>query len=277
MPRLVKRNRGRPKAWDDKTQQNTIKSLDRAMAVLEHLSDGSGATLSEISADLGQSTATVYRTLVTLEGRDLVELDVESQQWHVGPGAFLIGAKYLRRTSVVHRARPILLGLVEETGETANLGVARDGHVMFISQFECHHSVRAFFPPGSTSPMHASGIGKALLAQMRPQAFAAHIKMHPLDRFTPHTITDEHNLSIALEHIRSVGYAVDEQEKTLGMRCIAATVHNWNEEAVAGLSISGPTSRVSKADITRLAEAVTRAANHLSQALGAAKQTTNQS
>jgi len=266
-----RRNRGRPKAWDDKTQQNTIKSLDRAMAVLEHLSAQSGATLTELANDTDQSKATVYRILVTLEARGLVELDAESQEWHVGPGAFLIGAKYLRRTSVVHRARPILRALMEETGETANLAVAREGHVMFVSQSECHHSVRAFFPPGTQSPMHASGIGKALLAAMEDSALTNFLANTTLEEFTPHTITNPDDLTSELARIRAQGFAVDEQEKNLGMRCIAAAVRNWNDEAVAGISVSGPTSRVSEDDIPKLAQAVTGAAQALSQALGASR------
>ena len=130
--------RGRPKAWDDKTEQNTIKSLDRAIHVLDHLSTLPGATLSELAGDLDQSAATVYRILVTLQGRGLVEFDGESQLWHVGPRAFLIGARYLRRTSLVDRARPLLRALMAETGEPANHAVAREGLVVFDSQVETH-------------------------------------------------------------------------------------------------------------------------------------------
>ncbi|MEM9107506.1 MAG: HTH-type transcriptional regulator BhcR [Pseudomonadota bacterium] len=266
-----RRARGRPKAWDDKTEQNTIKSLDRAMEVLEHLSTLSGATLSELAGELGQSTATVYRILVTLGIRGLVELDAENQTWHVGPQAFLIGATYLRRTSVVDRARPILRQLMEETGETANLGVAREGHVMFVGQVECHHSVRAFFPPGTMSPMHASGIGKALLAAMPANRLDAHLETATLERFTEHTIVEPDALRTSLTQIKEVGFAIDEQEKNLGMRCIAAAVYDWNGDAVAGLSVSGPTTRVTHNEIVRLSDAVTSAARELSAALGATK------
>jgi IclR family acetate operon transcriptional repressor len=267
-----RRNRGRPKAWDDKTEQNTIKSLDRAMEVLEHLSTLPGVTLSELSSDLNQSTATVYRILVTLEGRGLVELDAENQVWHVGPQAFLIGAQYLRRTSIVDRARPILRRLMEETGETANLAVPRDGHVMFVGQVECNQSVRAFFPPGTMSPMHASGIGKALLAAMPERSLDVHLGANTLTRFTEHTITDADHLKHALSDIRAAGYAIDEQEKNLGMRCIAAAVYDWNGDAVAGLSVSGPINRVTEAELSKLAASVTEAAATLSKALGATMQ-----
>jgi IclR family acetate operon transcriptional repressor len=262
------RGRGRPKAWDDRTAQNTIKSLDRAMAVFEHLSTTSGATLSELAADTDQSPATTYRILVTLEARDLVEFDPGPQLWHVGPRAFLIGARYLRRTSLVERARPVLRQLMERTGETANLGIARDGHVLFVSQVETHASIRAFFPPGTLSPMHASGIGKALLAQMPPELRAQALAKAGSERFTARTLTDPAAIEADMALTRQRGYAIDDEEKTEGMRCIAAPVIDLHGEVVAGISVSGPSSRVSEAEIARLASAVTEAAASLSKALG---------
>jgi IclR family acetate operon transcriptional repressor len=267
--RAPARGRGRPKAWGDRTAQNTIKSLDRAMAVFEHLSTTSGATLSELAADTDQSPATTYRILVTLEARGLVEFDAGPQLWHIGPRAFLIGARFLRRTSLVERARPVLRQLMERTGETANLGIARDGHVLFVSQVETHASIRAFFPPGTLSPMHASGIGKALLAQMPPDARARALSAGGLERFTAHTLTDVEAIETDMVRTRQRGYAIDDEEKTEGMRCIAAPVHDLHGEVVAGISVSGPASRVSEAEIPRLAAAVTEAAASLSAALGA--------
>ncbi|MEM7723920.1 MAG: HTH-type transcriptional regulator BhcR [Pseudomonadota bacterium] len=263
-----RRSRGRPKGWDDNTDQNTIKSLDRAIDVLAHLSNLSGVTLSELARDLGQSPATVYRVLVTLEARGLVECQADSQLWYVGSEAFVIGARYLRRTSLVDRAAPILRHLMSETGETANLAVPRDGSVVFVSQAECHHSIRAFFPPGSASPMHASGIGKALLAELGPGAVERLIRDGGLEMFTTYTITDPMLLAEELERTRARGFAIDDQEKNLGMRCIAAPILNWSGDAVAGLSISGPIARIGDADIPTLARAVMQAAKELSEALG---------
>jgi len=264
-----RRPRGRPKAWDDKTAQNTIKSLDRAMEVFEHLSTLAGASLSGLAADLDQSPATIYRILVTLEGRGLVEFDPAEQVWRIGARAFVIGARYLRRTSVVERARPVLRRLMETTGETANLGIAREAHVLFVSQVETHASIRAFFPPGTLSPMHASGIGKALLAQMSDDRLSRLIATAPLDRFTDRTLTEPIDLRLDLQETRARGYAVDDEEKNTGMRCIAAPVFDMHREAVAGISVSGPVDRIGEDDIPRLAEAVTQAARDLSAALGA--------
>lgn len=262
-----RRARGRPRDWHDKTEQNTIKSLDRAMAVLEHLSQTPGRALSDIASEMGQSPATVYRVLVTLEGRGLVEFDAGEQLWHIGAQAFIIGARFLRRTSLVERARPIMRRLMEATGETANLGIEKEGSVLFVSQVETHASIRAFFPPGTLSPLHASGIGKALLAQMDDDRLARTLQGREMRAFTDHTITTPEALQADLAAIRARGFSIDAEERTPGMRCIAAAVFDMNGEAVAGISVSGPVSRVSEADTPRLSVPVQQAAAALTQAI----------
>lgn len=262
--------RGRPRDWHDKTAQNTIKSLDRAMEVFEFLSEEQGKTLSQIADEMGQSPATVYRILVTLETRGLVEFEGREQLWHIGPRAFIIGAKFLRRTSLVDRARPVMRRLMEQTGETANLGVERGGKVLFLSQVETHASIRAFFPPGTLSQMHASGIGKALLAHMEAGRRNRLLSREQLTEFTEHTIIDVDALLEDLLAIRERGHSVDDEERNVGMRCIAAPVFDFNGEAVAGISVSGPASRVSREETERLARSVTSAARELTLAIGGA-------
>ncbi len=267
-PKSRRKARGRPRGWDDKTAQNTIKSLDRAMEVFEYLSEAQGKTLTTLSEEMRQSPATVYRILVTLEGRGLVEFDHDEQVWHIGPRAFVIGSRFLRRTSLVDRARPVMRKLMEATGETANLGVEKEGSVLFLSQVETHASIRAFFPPGTLSPMHASGIGKALLAHMDEDRLDRLLATVELQAFTDRSITDPEALKEDLAVIRAQGFSVDDEEKNSGMRCIAAPVFDINREAVAGISVSGPTSRVSKAEIDRLSRPVIEAAYQLTLAIG---------
>lgn len=263
-----KRARGRPRAFHDKTEQNTIQSLDRAMMILERLSTSGGMTLTEIAKELDQSPATAYRVLTTLETRGIVEMEPASQSWHVGAGAFRIGSAFLRRTNIAERARPVMQELMEATGETANLGVESGDLVLFVSQVETHESIRAFFPPGTRSQMHASGIGKALLSGMPPDR-VRRIARHGLERFTPRTITQVERLLDNLAATRALGYYVDDEEKNEGMRCVAAPILNATGEVVAGISISGPSARVTHDRINRLGAHVRQAAETLSRALGA--------
>lgn len=264
----VKRGRGRPKAWDDKAGQNTIKSLDRALEVLTQLGEMQGGTLSEIAGALDQSPATVYRVLTTFQGRGFADFDAQSQTWDIGPAAFLTGSHFLRRTSLVERARPIMRDLMEATGETANLGIERDGKVLFLGQVETHATIRAFFPPGTASAMHSSGIGKALLARMDDARQRRVLAASKLEQFTPHTLTDPEAMIADLRATRARGYAFDGEERNIGMRCIAAPVYDVFGEATAGLSVSGPTSRITDDRIAELAAHVIDAAARLTRAIG---------
>lgn len=262
--------RGRPRAFNDKSEQNTIKSLDRALHVLQALAESNGAALSELARTTDQSPATLYRVLVTMEAHELVELDPADQVWRIGAGAFRIGSRYLRRTSLVERARPVLRALMAETGETSNLGIERSGQVLFLSQVETHETIRAFFPPGTLSDMHASGIGKALLSCKSDQTLATHIRTHGLSRYTQNTLCDEAAFLRDMAETRKRGYAIDAEEKNLGMVCVAAPVRDMHGDPVAGISVSGPVSRMSGGRLPGIGEHVRKAAQDLTEAIGGA-------
>src|SRR5690606_34392357 len=157
----------------------------------------------------------------------------------------------------------VMRDLMAASGETVNLGIADDDDVVFISQVETHENIRAFFRPRTRAPMHASGIGKALLAQMPEQRVRRILKRKGLPAFTERTITDSRKLSAELARIRARGWAVDNEERTLGMRCVAAPIFNEFGEAVAGLSISGPAVRIPDNRLGELGPQVARAADRI--------------
>ena len=262
------RPRGRPKAFHDTTDQNTVQSLDRAMILLEILAQSPGLTLSDLSQQTGQAAATVYRALITLQAHGMVEVEEKGQLWHVGGGAFRVGTAFLRRTKVVERARAPMDALMRATGETANLGVESGDEVLFLSQVETAQAIRAFFPPGTKGPMHVSGIGKALLAWYPQGRVQGIIARQGLPKFTSLSITSESSLLRDLAHTRQRGYSIDDQERAEGMRCIAAPIFNSYGEPVAGLSVSGPAFRINLSDAAKIGQAVRDAANSVTQATG---------
>lgn len=263
------RLRGRPKEHSDDASQVTIRTLDRALDVLAIVAEKSGLSLSDIASALSQSPSTTHRVLATLERRGFVQIDPVRQLWRIGPAAFQIGSAFLRDGGVVERARPTMHSLMEATGETANLGIERSGVVLFLSQVETHETIRAFFPPGVQSPMHASGVGKALLSRYDAEKLEIFFQHASLERFTGRTIVAPEALLDDLAESRSRGYAFDDEERNLGMRCIAAPVRNVYNETVAGISVSGPTSRITDARIGEIGAQVAGAAEALSISLGA--------
>jgi IclR family acetate operon transcriptional repressor len=265
---MAQKSRGRPKAFHDKTDQNTVQALDRALHLLAHLAQGPGRTLSDLAEETGQAVATTFRALQTLQAHGMVEVEEPGQLWQIGAGAFRIGTAFLRRTKVVERARQPMDALMRDTGETANLGVEVRGEVLFLAQVETHEAIRAFFPPGTKGPMHSSGIGKALLAWYPADRVAQIIARQGLQKFTTLTITSDAALVRDLARTRERGFAIDDQERAEGMRCVAAPIFNAHGEAVAGLSVSGPAFRLSLSDAGRIGLAVRAAADRVTEATG---------
>ncbi len=263
----LKRTRGRPRAFSPNPEQTTIQALDRAVAILKVLADGEGMSLTELAEASGQAPATVYRVLSTFEAQGMVEVQAATQLWFVGQEAFRIGSAFLGRTSLVEQARTVMRELMSATGETANLAIADGGQVVFISQVETHEPIRAFFRPGTRGPIHASGIGKALLAFQPPEAIARIVREQGLAAFTAQTITDPARLAEELVAIRVRGWAVDDEERTEGMRCVAAPIFNEFREATAGVSVSGPIGRMARSG-DALGAKVREAADRITRAIG---------
>lgn len=268
-PAVSRAARGRPRGFDSDGSQNVIQSLDRAIDVLEVLAKGGAKTLTRVAGALDGSPATIYRILTTFQLRGIAELNPADQTWSVGASAFRIGATFLRRNSLSASALPAMRHLTDSTGETSNLGIERGDQVVFVSQVETHESIRAFFPPGTQTPIHASGIGKALLSTHSEARLNRLLSGGPLEAFTAQTIVTREGLQAEVHKIRARGYAFDNEEKASGMRCIAAAIFDYQGQAVAGISISGPAHRLPDADVARIGALVSAAAADVSRALGA--------
>ena len=268
MDGVEKRSRGRPKAFHPNPEQTTVQALDRAIGVLKVLAGGEGMSLTELAEASGQAPATVYRVLSTFQAHGMVEVQPATQLWFIGQEAFRIGSVFLGRTSLVEQARVVMRELMVDTGETANLAISDGGQVVFLSQVETHEPIRAFFRPGTRGPIHASGIGKALLAYEPVTRVARIVRDQGLPAFTERTITDPERLAGELAAIRAQGWAVDDEEHTEGMRCIAAPIFNEFREAVAGVSISGPVVRMNRERGRDFGARVREAADRITEAIG---------
>lgn len=268
MEPALKRSRGRPRAFKADPESVTIQTLDRALVILKVLSGREGMSLTEIAEGTDQAPATVYRVLSTYAAHGIVEFDTDEQIWSIGPEAFRIGSAFLMRTSLVEQARIVMRDLTAESGETANLAIADGAQVVFLSQVETNEPIRAFFRPGTRSPIHASGIGKALLAHFPPERVERLVRAEGLARFTARTITVPEVLVAELGEIRAQGWAMDDEEHTEGMRCIAAPIFNEFREAIAGVSISGPTVRVTRERGGDFGAQVRAAADRITRAVG---------
>ncbi|HET9533934.1 MAG: HTH-type transcriptional regulator BhcR [Mesorhizobium sp.] len=268
METAEKRQRGRPRSFNGPAENSSVQSLDRALRILAIIAESDGLSLSEVASASGLAASTAYRMLTTLEKHGMVEFDRTDQLWSIGVETYRMGSAFLRRRMLVDRARTIMQELMEKTGETANLGVAEEDCVVFVSQVETHQAIRAFFRPGSRSPFHASGIGKAILAHLPGDRVTAIVRKAGLEAYTPKTLADAPALARDLARIRTQGFSVDDEERHPGMRCIAAPVFNEFGEPVAGVSISGPTVRITPERVGDIGPLVRDAAAEVTRIIG---------
>lgn len=266
-----RRKRGRPRSDNPQEATGTVQALDRGLRLLLVLAEQDEVTLTDITVDADIAPTSAYRLLVTLQQRGLVSFDEEAQTWSIGVEAFRIGSAFLRRTNYLEAGRPIMRRLMEASGETSNMAIQDGQDVVFVSQVETHKPIRAFFRPGTRGAMHASGIGKALLAERARADVDAIVVESGLPAFTPATLTTRDALLSDLEHTRSRGWAVDDEESTPGMRCLAAPIFNEHSDAVAGISISGPAARLSDNVMAEFGPMVRKAADEITAMVGGSR------
>lgn len=247
---------------------SSVQVLDRSLTLLDLVASSDGAVLTELSDQSGMAPSTVHRLLTSLAGHGMVTHDAETGAWTIGLKAFEIGNAFLRFRKLGTISRPFLKQLMERSGETANIGIEDGGDVVFISQVESHAPMRAFFRPGRRGPIHASGIGKAILSTWPDGDIERLLSPRPLARFTEKTRDSLPKLLADLEIIRARRWSIDDEEHTLGMRCLAAPIFNEYGEAIAGISISGPAVRLPDATLAELGPAVRAAADDLTRAMG---------
>lgn len=243
-------------------------ALSRGLAVLEALAaTESGATLTALAARLALPAPTAHRLLATLGEAGYVEQGAGGE-WLIGVRAFRMGSAFLDHRNLVAQAYPFLRRLMDRSGETANLAVVDDYEAVFVEQVPCRELMRMSVKLGARAPLHASGVGKAILAAMDEAAIAAAVARRGLARHTPRTLTTRDALARELAATRARGYAVDDEEHADGLCCIAAPVWDENGEPWAAISVAGPTSRLKPARTGELGRLVRAIALELTAALG---------
>ena len=248
-----------------------MQSLVRALALLNRVAEapGDGFTLTELAQQVGLPASTAHRLLTTLEQERYLRFDQEGRLWSIGVQAFMTGSAFTKSRRLGALSRPHMRFLMESSGETVNLAVEDDGEAVYLAQVECRQMMRAFARPGSRAPLHASAVGKAILSAMSDRAFSRVLYQRGMPRLTPKTITTAAALRAEIEQARAAGYAVDDEEHAVGLRCIAAPIVDETGEAVAAISASGPMARIVEERIAPLGALVLETARRISSEMGA--------
>lgn len=263
-----RRTAGRP-AGSGKSTSGHSQSLVRGLNLLERLAASPGGlALSEVAEQAELAPSTTHRLLQALQSQGFVAQDSELGVWKIDVKTFRIGNSFLEARDFVGTSRPFLRRLTAQTGETANLGVRDDGTAVFLAQSESPQMMRMITRLGSRAPLHASGVGKALMAWLPDDEFERILDERGLARVTENTLHTPESLREGLAEIRRQGFACDREEHAIGLQCAAACIHDEHGTPLAAISVSGPKARIPEARLAELGALVRDTAAEITARLG---------
>jgi IclR family transcriptional regulator, KDG regulon repressor len=246
--------------------------LDRLMLILNcFTAKQPEIRFSDLVDKLKLHKSTVYRLLEAMRSYGLVDMNTTTGQYHLGMKLFELGALAKGRVEISKVGIPFLQDLAMQTGETAHMCILDGLDVVYINKVE---SKEYFYVPstvGRRNPAYCTGVGKAILAYLpmaELEAYLAQMARNGVRSYTRNTITSPDELREHLKVVRTHGYSVDDEEISLGLRCIGAAVRDDTSEVVGGISIAGPSARITRGKIPKLARHVVAAAARMSIQLG---------
>ena len=255
-------------------EKDGVQSVSRALSLLRLLADTEGGMrLSDLARAAGLPVSTAHRLLTTLEQQGFAQFEPASTAWHVGRDAFSIGMAYGRRRSFVAPALPMLRRLRDATRETSNLGILDDDHLVTVSQVESREIRRALSPPGQRVPVFSSAMGKAILSSWGDSDVLALAELAGLPPLTTKSLRTPEAALDEIRRTRARGWALDNEEFNIGMRCIAGVVWSPQGEPACAISISGAAGRLTDERLPALGARVATAAAELTDQLGGVRPT----
>ena len=244
-------------------------ALMTGLDLLEALGSASSPVgLSELARMLDADNGHVYRLLGALTKRGYVYRDEANKTYTLGAGVVQLAGSLLRNTDLVAQARPLMVDLMNATGESVHLAHRTMNGGVYIARERLARKITVETEIGAPVVVHATSTGKALYCRESAEALGQIVDLDTLERFTEHTITDKAELLDDLAATSRRGFAMDNEELNVGVRCVAAPVVDIGGDIRASIGISGPAARLDSEMISRCAAVVCGAAKTLSEHLG---------
>lgn len=249
---------------------NEIQSLARGLQIIEKLAEArDGLSITDLADQFEVDKGSISRLMQTLAKYGFAEKDKNSRKYISGPQVVRHSRTLLQRTSLRDIAKPFLKQLVEATGECAHLAILVQGQVFYIDQEESQNDLRVMTSIGSLAPLYSTALGKVLLA------FTKTAIPEELVPFTMRTITDISMLNRHIEIVRAQGFATDDEEWNLGVRCIAVPIFDYRDKCVAAIGVSGPTTRISLEALQNLSHILLNVGKDVSARMSFREEKTN--
>jgi DNA-binding IclR family transcriptional regulator len=239
-----------------------------AVRLLEAFLDGPAECgTSELGRRVGLSKSTVHRLAATLVEAGWLDRNPATDKFRLGLRLFELGSVVAAQLEVRQCALPLMEDLMQRVGETVHLAILEGDALVYVAKVESRHAIRLFSRVGQQGPIHATGVGKVLLAYAPPNV-VQRVLAGPLPAYTPRTLADPARLCSSLDAIRERGYAINQEESELGLVSVAAPIRDHAGEVVAALSAAGPSQRLTRARLPWLIGQVVDAAQEVSRRMG---------
>lgn len=246
-----------------------VQVLDRTLRLLDVLAGADREMgLAELAGRLALHKSTIHRLLAVLERHRLIRKDPAQGKYGLGMKLFELGSRAVARLDLRDRAEPVLERLADETHETAHISVLDGAEMLSIANVEGRWTLRTPSTVGRRTPVHCTSAGKAVIAFLPDRALAALLSDLPLTQYTRHTLVTRAALRRELLQVRDRGFAIDNEEVEVGLRCVGAPIRNHRGRVVASMSIAGPVFRITEDRLPALILRVVTAAHDLSKDLG---------
>lgn len=251
-------------------QENPGTSVERTLSVLEAVAErSSGMSNADISRRLKIPKSSASYILRALVKNGYLRRDKESARYHLGLKVVGLSHRALAGLDIREIADPILRQLVDTSQLTAHLAVLDNEEAVYIAKIDSPGFVKMNTWVGRRMQLNSTSVGKALIAYLPPEEVLQMLQRSGLNKRTPQTITVASRLMRDLERVRELGYAIDDEENSPGVRCVAAPVFNSEGGIEAALGLSGTTYQFERTSIPKVAELVKSAARKISHGLGA--------
>ncbi|WAH38029.1 IclR family transcriptional regulator [Alicyclobacillus dauci] len=223
----------------------------KGVDILKYLAEQPVATgVSRIARDLGMNRATVFKLLETLQLVGFVHKRESDSTYSLGPGLARLAHRAYEQLDITTIAQPSLERLNNQTKETVHLGIEDENMVVYVSKLESKQAVRMHSRVGNASPLYCTGIGKAIMSTWDDEKVHTYLRERELKQYTPNTITDANTLLKVLQDIRINGYAMDNSEHEMEVRCIAAPLYK-DGILYGAFSVTAPTYRMDDGTVQR--------------------------
>ncbi len=241
--------------------------VSKVLRILETLdASPSGLQLRQIARETNIHKSTAYRFLAHLEREGYLFRD-EAGAYIVGPKLANLGAGVAYHATLRRVSRNAMQKIWKATQETVNLGVVDGLDVLYLDVIESAHLFRMGSLVGMRRPLNCTALGKAMLAYLPREQKEEMFSSLTFERLTAHTISNLPRFRKEIARIAQQGYAVDEQETELGARCVASPIFDASGRVAAAVSVSGPTTRITRAKVQPLAALLAKTLREISQRL----------